>query len=675
MRLGVKFSLTTIIIVVSLGVLLVAISAFIFSKAIYSLDKELFSEKVDRLVLLAYEQDELIFEGLYDDESDAKRRVLDKFRIIYRKQKDNVTFPFIIDFSGKTIVHPESEKHPRVFDKKTLAFINKEKQGDIEYDCHGVRKWCVFKAYEPWGWVFCMSTSIQNKNKDIAVFTRGAIGVSIIIIVISVLIIFIMSHRFVHPIHLVIQRLEAIARGEKNIALQDNVATKSKDEISLLASAVTNMAKNLEKTTVSRDILLEEVTERKKTEEALRKTHEKIGSILESITESYYKVDFQWKILEVNKNYAVTIKKTQEELIGNMLWNIYPKAQYLEMYSKYEEAIKEKKPVHFEFNSHRSLKWYEVHAYPFEDGLSVYFRDISERKDNEKKIKDALQEEKRFREIMVSMLEDNNQVREELEKSLTNLKNLQDQLIHAEKMQAIGRMAAGVAHEVKNPLGIVLQGINYFERVFSEEGTPDNETLQMMKDSIKRADSIVRALLDFSRLDKLSLKLGNINEILESSLRLIEFNINLKNIKVIKELSNDLPPIMYDSIKIEQVLINLYNNAVYAMAENGRLHVRSYISEIKDAGYKAGNRASDIFKLGEKVIIVEVEDTGFGIDDDIKDNIFEPFFTTKIKTDGTGLGLSVSKNIIDMHGGMMNVVSEKNKGTKVTMIFKISRGG
>jgi hypothetical protein len=194
MRLGVKFSLTNIVIVVSLSILLELASFLVFSKAIHSLEKKLFNEQVERLLLLAFEQDELIFEGLYNDEKNAQMRVVDKFRIIYRKQKNNVTFPFIIDTNGKVIAHPESEKDIQMFDKDSLTFMNNQKEGELEYSYNGIRKWCVFKTFKPWNWIFCMTTSMYKKNEAIIPFISTALIISLVFIVLSIFAVLFVSH-------------------------------------------------------------------------------------------------------------------------------------------------------------------------------------------------------------------------------------------------------------------------------------------------------------------------------------------------------------------------------------------------------------------------------------------------------------------------------------------------
>lgn len=203
----------------------------------------------------------------------------------------------------------------------------------------------------------------------------------------------------------------------------------------------------------------------------------------------------------------------------------------------------------------------------------------------------------------------------------------------------------------------------------------NQEMLQMMKDSIKSADSIVRALLAFSRDEELRIKPEDINSVLESSLVLIQHRVELKNIEIIKELKKDLPKVQADRGKIEQVFVNLFLNAIDAMPKSGKLYIRSYISQINELDVKVGKRDTDNLQIGEKIVISEIEDTGVGITKENIGKIFDPFFTTKNRAEGTGLGLSITKGIIEIHKGFIRVESERGKGTKFMIALKLAGGG
>jgi signal transduction histidine kinase len=240
---------------------------------------------------------------------------------------------------------------------------------------------------------------------------------------------------------------------------------------------------------------------------------------------------------------------------------------------------------------------------------------------------------------------------EELRIAYDELKEMQDKLTQMEKLKAIGQLASGVAHDIRNPLGIIIQGVSYLEHITPPAEKEQLETLSMIRDSAQRADGIVVSLLDFSRSTKLELRPEEINSILENCLNLVK--TELKHIKVTRQIQESLPKVPVDKNKLMQVFINLFMNAAHAMPGNGELTIRCFL------------------KKTEEVIIVEIEDTGTGISEENLKRIFDPFFTTKGPGKGTGLGLSVSQNIINLHKGIMEISSQVGKGTKVSVTLRI----
>jgi len=253
------------------------------------------------------------------------------------------------------------------------------------------------------------------------------------------------------------------------------------------------------------------------------------------------------------------------------------------------------------------------------------------------------------------------------------LQKAQTQLIRAEKMESIGRLAAGVAHEVKNPLAIIQMGADYL----SQEAAADETTrliIDDIDDAVQRADVVIKGLLDFSRDRELSLKPGNLNEVVERSLHLVAHEMRQRNIVVSSSLSQAIPNIELDSNKLQQVLINLLMNAAHAMDRDGELHVSSSLRKLssnEDLDRDNENR----FEKGETVLWLEVTDSGPGIPEQDRQRIFDPFYTTKPVGEGTGLGLSVSRNIVNLHRGSIDIRNRAEKGASVVLMFKIIAGG
>jgi len=255
------------------------------------------------------------------------------------------------------------------------------------------------------------------------------------------------------------------------------------------------------------------------------------------------------------------------------------------------------------------------------------------------------------------------------------LKAAQLQLIQSEKLESVGRLAAGVAHEVKNPLAIILQGLAYLSHVPS---TADDDNvamvLQKMDNAVKRADRVIGGLLDFSAQRAGDVRPADVNAVLEQSLLLVKHELVKAHVPVVKKLGQDLPPLMLDRHKIEQVFVNLFLNAIQAMPEGGTLTVKTNAKQPRELGLGDGRQQTDPVRGEETLVMIEVEDTGTGIPQDKLDRIFDPFFTTKPTGQGTGLGLTVTRKIIELHSGKIDIRNRPEGGVRVTLTFKKDRG-
>ncbi len=245
-------------------------------------------------------------------------------------------------------------------------------------------------------------------------------------------------------------------------------------------------------------------------------------------------------------------------------------------------------------------------------------------------------------------------------------------LMQAEKMESIGRLAAGVAHEVKNPLAIIQMGADFLSQELAQDETA-GEVIKDIDDAVQRADTVIRGLLDFSRDKKLERIAGSINEVIRDSLRLVGHEMRNRQIEVKTRLADDLPELDLDAGKLQQVLINLFMNAAHAMERDGKLEVTTQLKVLNDETDLSRDNENR-FKQGDKVLWVEVRDNGPGIIDQDRKKIFDPFYTTKPVGEGTGLGLSVSRNIINLHQGSIDIRNHQQGGASVVMMFQLNRG-
>jgi two-component system NtrC family sensor kinase len=235
-----------------------------------------------------------------------------------------------------------------------------------------------------------------------------------------------------------------------------------------------------------------------------------------------------------------------------------------------------------------------------------------------------------------------NRMMDELEQARELEKGRQTQLAHTEKMAAVGTLAAGVAHEVNNPLGGVLTCIENLQADPSNEAMR-TKYLALIRSGVERIQRTVAYLLDFSRQRPLRLEPTSVNDCLRRVAELTAYQLRNGGVEVCFGLQESDPKVMADRSQIEQLFLNLVLNALQAMPEGGTLTLQTGVSD------------------GQ--VFAEVRDTGGGIPPEIRDRIFDPFFTTRGVGQGTGLGLAVSDSIVAAHGGRIEVTSHVGVGS------------
>ena len=245
-------------------------------------------------------------------------------------------------------------------------------------------------------------------------------------------------------------------------------------------------------------------------------------------------------------------------------------------------------------------------------------------------------------------------------RDVTDRKRMEQQMIQSEKMAAIGELAAGVAHEINNPLDGLLNCILRIRRdPLNERQT--KEYLGLMEEALRRIETTVGQLLNFSRQRDLALTSVSLNEVVSEVVGLIAYSAEEKGIQIEKHFQKDLDLIRGDKHLLEQVVLNLALNAIGAMPDGGVLT------------FTTGEIEFDAL-LGKAAAFIQVADTGIGIPKSVQDRIFDPFYTTKITEKGTGLGLSVSNRIVRQHEGVIEFDSEVEQGSVFTVKLPIRRG-
>ncbi len=233
-------------------------------------------------------------------------------------------------------------------------------------------------------------------------------------------------------------------------------------------------------------------------------------------------------------------------------------------------------------------------------------------------------------------------------RDITQRKHLEKQLARTEKLAAVGQLAAGLAHEINNPLGVIHCYANLIEKSATEVPTIKDDVLIIQKHTLG-CKKIVEALLNFARVSETKKRRGDIRQAVDTVLILLEKQMINKSIRIQHRHDEPLPKVVFDLDKMNQVFINLLINAIHAVGSDGVIKVTTSLSP------------------DQETVQIQVEDNGNGIPTEILDFIFDPFFTTKKTGEGTGLGLSISYGIVKEHGGDIHVESAPGKGAVFTV--------
>ena len=375
-----------------------------------------------------------------------------------------------------------------------------------------------------------------------------------------------------------------------------------------------------------------DISERKRNEEALNREEKKYKIIIETGVDGFWLADLHGRILEVNDSYCQMCGYTKEELLTMNIPELEGNFDSDEALSKIDEAVA---AGHQRFETkHRrkdgSLFDVEVSVKQLQDEngkLVVFIRDISDAKVAEK-------EQER----------------------------LQEQLTQAQKMESIGRLAGGVAHDINNMLSITL-GQAELILLNTDPGDSQYTALQQIIKAGNRSADIIRQLLAFARQQTIAPKVLNLNDTLRNMLKMIRHLIG-ENIHVNWLPGEKLWPLKIDPSQIDQILVNLCVNARDAIKDVGKITIETG-NVAFDEEYC---RVNSGFVPGDFVLL-SVSDNGRGMEKDVLEKIFEPFFTTKEISKGTGLGLSTVYGIVKQNNGFINVYSEPNVGTTFKIYF------
>jgi two-component system NtrC family sensor kinase len=243
-----------------------------------------------------------------------------------------------------------------------------------------------------------------------------------------------------------------------------------------------------------------------------------------------------------------------------------------------------------------------------------------------------------------------NEMVKQLKSHIRTIMDTQDRLSQSQKLASLGKLAAGVAHELNNPLTVILNDTSLMLRE-APEGSQQKEDLELIVSEAKRCGRIINELLDFTRTKKPHHQFITINSLVQETIVLVKHQALLKEIELSLDMPAGIPPVKVDADQMKQVFIDIIVNATEAMKKQGSLRIATQASEDR------------------KNVTISFTDSGPGIEDEIKDKVFQPFFTTKDAEGGTGLGLAICSEIVAKHGGRIEVDAEQGEGSTFKVIL------
>ncbi|MBC2715910.1 MAG: PAS domain S-box protein [Desulfobacteraceae bacterium] len=342
----------------------------------------------------------------------------------------------------------------------------------------------------------------------------------------------------------------------------------------------------------------------------LKKSEEKYRSLVESADDFIFTIDSEGKFQSMNSFTANFFGGSPDDFIGIEIQKVLTK----------EAAKKQLKMLDLVYRHKRSVRDdFQLRMGDHQIWISANFMPI---RDDSGKVSTVLC----------------------IARDITEAKNLERQLVNTEKLAALGTLAAGVAHEINNPLGVILGFCDLLIRK-KEKGSQEFEDLKTIERQGNHCKQIVENLLRFARHGEGTSTYSDVNQCLNEVTGIVAHTLEINDIELIMDLNTQIPPVRGNPRELQQVFLNLINNAIAAMKENGSLTIRTAIDNSRQKA------------------IIQFKDTGTGIKNEDLDHIFEPFFTTKPEGEGTGLGLSVSYGIISKLGGMIDCVSSPTGST------------
>ncbi len=396
--------------------------------------------------------------------------------------------------------------------------------------------------------------------------------------------------------------------------------------------------------------------DRNRTEAALAASHGQTTDILESISDAFYAVDHDWRLTYFNRKAEELWGRTRGDLLGKIYWEEFPHTAGGPIHEAHIRAAEEKQVTTIEAMSPTLDRWVDVTIFPGDSGLSVYLRDITQRKQSEDDLKRFTETlELRVRERTRELAETNARLTEEI----AERKKAEAALMQAQRLEAIGQLTGGIAHDFNNLLTAVIGNLELLRPVLANDRALRQADSALQ--AARRGGELTRQLLAYARKQHVEPRPVDANAVVTRMRDLLGRSLG-GLVSIETDLTSDPWPALTDPVQLESIVLNLAINARDAMPEGGRVRIAT-----RNVPRAAGTLPADLER--RDYVLLTVEDEGIGMPPEVLAKAFEPFFTTKDIGKGSGLGLAQVHGVVQQFGGTARLRSTVGIGTVVEVFL------
>ena len=653
-----KIMITTLPLVFLLLLSTVVIAYHFSRTALTELAETWLDTRLSEAIQAAADQDDMLHRyGLEDIPASIAKAKIDAGFAMAAIEVGELGYIFAVDRRGTVVMHFDPAMVGRDISLETWFKGLKPERSRLIHLTTAGKNLAMVDYFEPWEWYILASDPEQEVYGVANRMKPYLINIGIIGFMVMAVGLMLLTRRLTEPLRLLTAGAEQIGKGD----LDTCISIRSRDEFGRLAQVFNQMTGQLRETLA-----------------ALQQREEHFRSLIENTSDLIAIVDAKGCIAYLSPSIERILGYPQEAVMGRRVFDfVHPddQAYSIQLFNNriLSDTIEPPPASEIRFH-HQDGSWRILEAtsnnlldHPAVEGLVVNARDVTKRKEAEAALQRSHHQlEDRVAERTAELFKTNARLRQEIadrEQMGREKEKLQDQLIQAQKMEAIGTLAGGIAHDFNN----LLMGIQgNVEMMALDSGTTHacSSRLKTIQECVKSGARLTQQLLGFARMGKYEVKPTDINALVRNSIDM--FGRTRQELRIAHKCVEDAWAVEVDRGQIEQVLLNLLINAWQAMPDGGNLYLET-ANEILDDHQAVPHGVEP-----GKYVKITITDTGTGMDPATMERIFDPFFTTKTIGRGTGLGLASAYGIVRNHGGFIDVSSQKGKGSTFNIHLKAS---